>query len=136
LALQMTIPARMPLVKGDRERLGDAVYHLIQNAIKFTDPGGTIEARCGVEPGTICFEVKDTGVGVPADRLPALWDAFTQMADPLERGAEGLGLGLALVRFVVRAHGGDIYAESKEGVGSTFGFSIPLAESTISPQEP
>jgi signal transduction histidine kinase len=131
LALQAIVPTLMLPVKGDRERLGDAIYHLIQNAIKFTDPGGTVEARCRIEPGKICFEVEDTGVGVPADRLPALWDTFTQMADPLKRGAEGLGLGLALVRFVVHAHGGDVYAESNEAVGSTFGFWIPLAEGTI-----
>jgi hypothetical protein len=90
-----------------------------------------VEARCRVEPDTICFEVEDTGIGVPAERLPALWETFTQMADPLKRGVEGLGLGLALVRFVVRAHGGDVYAESHEGVGSTFGFCIPLAEGVI-----
>ena len=124
LTFRTTIPAALPLVDGDRERLGDAVYHLAQNAVKFSD-AGTVDVRCRVEPGTICFEVEDTGIGVPADRLPALWNSFTQMADPLRRGVEGLGLGLALVRLVVRAHGGKVYAESTEGVGSTFGFCIP-----------
>jgi signal transduction histidine kinase len=131
LDLQTTLPPLLPLVNGDRERLGDAVYHLTQNAIKFTDPGGKVEVRCRVEAETICFEVEDTGIGVPADRLPVLWDSFTQMADPLKRGVEGLGLGLALVRFVVRAHGGDVYAKSQEGIGSTFGFCLPLAEGVI-----
>jgi signal transduction histidine kinase len=70
--------------------------------------------------------VKDSGVGIPADRLPDLWEGFTQMADPLRRGVEGLGLGLALVKYIVRAHGGRVWANSEEGVGSTFGFEIPL----------
>ena len=131
LDLQTVTPTLLPPVNGDRERLGDAVYHLTQNAIKFTNADGRVEARCRVEPDTICFEVEDTGIGVPAERLPALWETFTQMADPLKRGVEGLGLGLALVRFVVRAHGGDVYADSEEGVGSTFGFCIPLAEGII-----
>jgi signal transduction histidine kinase len=125
LALRTTIPAVLPLVNGDQERLSDAVYHLVQNAIKFTETGA-VKVRCRVEPGAICFQVEDTGIGVPADRLPVLWDSFTQMADPLLRGVEGLGLGLALVRLVVRAHGGDVYAESTPGVGSTFGFCVPL----------
>ena len=63
---------------------------------------------------------------MPADKLPTLWEDFTQIADPLRRGVEGLGLGLPLVKYVVNAHGGDVFARGKEGVGSTFGFEIPL----------
>jgi signal transduction histidine kinase len=65
-------------------------------------------------------------VGIPADKLPTLWDDFSQMADPLRRGVEGLGLGLALVKYVVTAHGGEVWADSEPGAGSTFGFHIPL----------
>ena len=70
-------------------------------------------------------------MGVPADKLPGLWEGFTQMADPLCRGVEGLGLGLALVKYVVNAHGGEVSAESQEGVGSTFGFQIPLRAPSV-----
>ena len=66
-------------------------------------------------------------MGVPAERLPELWDSFTQMADPVKRGAESVGLGLALVKAVVTAHGGEVFAESQEGVGSTFGFMVPIS---------
>jgi two-component system sensor histidine kinase SenX3 len=72
------------------------------------------------------LEVKDSGLGVPAERLPRLWDAFAQMADPLKRGAEGLGLGLALVKYVATEHGGEVTAMSAEGIGSAFGFSLPI----------
>jgi signal transduction histidine kinase len=70
--------------------------------------------------------VQDTGVGVPSDKLPTLWEGFTQMADPLRRGVEGLGLGLALVKYVVNAHGGQVWAASEPEAGSTFSFQIPL----------
>jgi signal transduction histidine kinase len=84
--------------------------------------------RCQKSDGALRFEVQDTGPGVPADKLPKLWEGFTQMADPLRRGVEGLGLGLALVKYVVNAHAGDVFAESQPGVGSTFGFQIPLGK--------
>jgi signal transduction histidine kinase len=117
----------LPALHADRARVGDAVYHLIQNGIKFTEAPGKINARCWVKDGRMYFEVKDTGVGVPPDRLETLWRGFEQMADPLKRGLEGLGLGLALVKYVVDAHDGQTYAQSKPGQGSTFGFYIPLA---------
>jgi len=126
LAFHLLVPDRLPPVRGDRERLADAIHHLVHNAIKFTPAGGQVWVRCQVEAGTLHFEVKDTGVGVPAGRLPGLWEGFTQMADPLRRGVEGLGLGLALVRYIVLAHGGQVRAESREGRGSTFGFQVPV----------
>lgn len=117
-------PGLLPVL-GDRERLADAIYHLTHNAIKFNQPGGWVQLRCQPENGNIEIRVQDNGIGIPADRLEYLWNAFTQMADPLRRGVEGLGLGLALVRYVAVAHGGEVWAESVEGQGSTFGFKVP-----------
>jgi signal transduction histidine kinase len=71
------------------------------------------------------FVVQDTGVGIPEDKLPQLWSGFTQMADPVRRGVEGLGLGLSLVQYIISAHNGQVYAKSQEGIGSVFGFQIP-----------
>jgi signal transduction histidine kinase len=116
----------LPLVYGDAERLGDAVHHLTQNAIKFTDTGGKVSVRSWATADAVHVEVTDTGTGIPEDKLPTLWEDFTQMADPLRRGMEGLGLGLALVKYVVTAHGGQVWAQSEEHVGSTFGFQVPL----------
>jgi signal transduction histidine kinase len=118
----------LPLVMADRPRLSDACYHLIQNAIKFTGAGGRVTARCWAKDGNLFFEVEDNGVGVPPDRLESLWDGFSQMADPLKRGLEGLGLGLALVKYVVTAHDGEVQAASTgvAGEGSSFGFRIPI----------
>jgi signal transduction histidine kinase len=127
LTIHTIVPDKLPPVQGDKDRLADAVHHLVQNAIKFTDSGGEVWIRSEVEDSKLLFEVKDTGVGVPADKLPTLWEGFTQIADPLQRGVEGLGLGLALVKYIINAHGGQVSAESQEGKGSTFGFKIPLA---------
>jgi len=95
-------------------------------AFKFTDAGGKVWIRCWDTADAAHFEVKDTGVDVPADKLSTLWEGFTQMADPLRRGVERLGLGLALVKYVVGAHGGQVWVHSEVGVGSTFGFQVPL----------
>ncbi|MBN1179398.1 MAG: GAF domain-containing protein [Anaerolineae bacterium] len=128
VALHVETAQRMPLLHGDRARISDALYHLLQNAIKFSSPGGAVWVRCTVEADALRFEVQDQGVGVPPEKLPGLWDAFTQMADPLRRGVEGLGLGLALVKYAATAHGGDVFAQSAVGAGSTFGFWVPLVE--------
>ncbi len=126
LRLEIEIEESLPSGLGDSERLGDALYHLAHNACKFTPAGGSVRVRCRTGADALCFEVQDTGVGIPAGRLETLWESFAQMADPVHRGVEGLGLGLALVRLIVQAHGGVVYAESEEGLGSTFGFCIPL----------
>ena len=126
VALYTSVSEKLPSLYGDPERLKEAVHHLAQNAIKFTKAGGKVEVQCWTQDDVINFEVVDTGVGVPADKLPFLWEGFTQMADPLRRGVEGMGLGLALVKYIVSAHGGQVSVQSEEGVGSTFGFQVPL----------
>lgn len=126
-ALRLAVPADLPRLHGDPDRLSDAIHHLVQNAIKFTGQGGEIWVRARVEGGQLVFEVEDNGVGVAAAKLEGLWEGFAQMADPLRRGVEGLGLGLALVKYIVTAHGGQVFAHSEEGQGSVFGFRLPLA---------
>ncbi|MFN2165421.1 MAG: sensor histidine kinase, partial [Anaerolineae bacterium] len=125
--LRTILPEALPPVRADRDRLADAVHHLVHNAIKFTPEAGEIWLRGQATDTTLLFEVKDTGIGISADKLPTLWEEFAQVADPLQRGVEGLGLGLALVKYIVNAHDGKVWAESEEGAGSKFGFEIPLA---------
>ncbi len=132
LTLNLSIPDDLPLARVDEALLGEAIYHLTHNAVKFTPTGGEVSLRAWAEGDLLHLEVKDTGVGVPAEKLPTLWDSFSQMADPLLRGVEGLGLGLALVKYVVDAHGGKVRAESQEGVGSIFGFHLPVNANKVS----
>jgi len=127
LTVTSQIVDSLPIVYGDRDRLTEAIYHLLHNAIKFNRSGGSVFLSCRAASDDVVVEVTDTGVGISPEKLPEIWKDFTQLADPLRRGVEGLGLGLPLVRYVVRAHGGQVWARSQPGQGSTFGFYIPAA---------
>lgn len=118
----------VPSVYGDRDRLAEAVYHLAHNAIRFNREGGQVKLTCRTNPGKVILEVADTGTGIAPDKLPEIWRDFAQLADPLRRGVEGLGLGLPLVRYVIKAHGGHVWARSKPGQGSVFSFSLPASK--------
>lgn len=126
LNLSINVSDNLPEIQGDVERLTDAVHELVTNALKFTPRGGKITVNMWAKDKLLFFTVQDTGQGIPPAELPALWDGFRQMADPLLRGREGLGLGLALVKYIVEAHQGEVWATSQVGVGSTFGFKLPI----------
>lgn len=126
LSLTLQTEKHMTLPAADRERISEAIWHLLHNAIKFTKRGGQITVEAANQDGGISVQVEDTGVGISADQQSRLWEAFTQVADPLQRGVEGLGLGLALVRYVALAHGGKITLHSELGVGSVFRLWLPV----------
>jgi two-component system, sensor histidine kinase and response regulator len=126
LQLVHQLAPEMPSVYVDRERMSETIYHLVHNAIKFSRAGGVIEVKCWAEGLEVLFQVKDTGSGIPAERLATMWNAWEQNSDRVRRGVEGLGLGLALVKSTVEAHRGKVAAISTPGQGSTFSFSIPL----------
>jgi signal transduction histidine kinase len=114
----------VPLISGDRDRLLQVLSNLIGNAIKFTPAGGAIQIRVEQAPEGVRFGVADTGPGIPADDLGRLFQPFWQA----QRGSlDGAGLGLMIARGIVEAHGGTIWAESEEGQGSQFYFTIPAA---------
>ena len=123
LALLAEIPDRLPAVLADRDRLLQILENLIGNALKFTGPGGRITV--GAEPldREVRFWVADTGVGIPSEDLPRLFDRFWQ-GQAIDR--RGVGLGLAIVKLLVEAHGGRVRVESQLGRGSTFSFTIPM----------
>jgi two-component system phosphate regulon sensor histidine kinase PhoR len=115
----------LPSVMADPSRLERVLVNLLHNAIKFTPTGGEIRVRAFPRSGMVVFLVQDTGVGIPADVLPRIFERFYK-ADRARSGS-GTGLGLAIARHLVEAHGGQIWVESIEGKGSTFSFSIPIA---------
>jgi signal transduction histidine kinase len=117
----------LTLPSGDRERIGEAVWHLLHNAIKFSNAEGQIVIRARTEGEYLAIEVKDTGVGIPLDKQAQVWESFAQLSDSVKRGVEGLGLGLSLVRYVALAHGGNVVLHSEPGVGSVIGFWLPIS---------
>jgi signal transduction histidine kinase len=128
LHFHLDVVGDMLPVRGDAKLLANAVYQLVSNAVKFTAENGSIWVSCWSTGTTLCLDVEDTGIGIPFGKEEKVWEAFSQLtADPMRRGVEGLGLGLALVRHIVQAHGGIVWMESEEGKGSIFGFDVPLA---------
>lgn len=108
---------------ADPTRLEQVLVNLIHNAVKFTQPGGEVVLSARALGDMVCFAVKDTGVGIPTDDLERIFERFYK-ADRARSGG-GTGLGLSIARHIVEAHGGKIWAESVEGEGSTFFFTIP-----------
>ncbi len=128
LSMKLSIPDGPVHVKGDQVRLRDMVSHLVGNAIKFTQDGGTIEVRLMASVDTARIVVRDTGRGVARDDLPDIFTAFRSSNDVGDRPvAGGLGLGLAFVRLLAELHGGSISVAS-DGLdrGATFVVEIPL----------
>jgi signal transduction histidine kinase/ActR/RegA family two-component response regulator len=129
-------PAVPLWVHGDAVRLQQVVVNLLGNAIKYTPDGGRIDLEVQVEDGECVLRVADNGIGIPADLLPHVFDLFTQAQQSLDRSQGGLGIGLALVRQLVTAHGGRVEARSQPGAGSEFVVRLPLEEPPILMPEP
>ena len=114
-------------VNGDRVRLTQVFANLLQNAVKYTDPGGALTISLTPDGARVSVMVRDSGVGIPSDMLSRVFDLFTQVPVGLDRAQGGLGIGLTLVRTLVELHGGHVSAHSVGlGQGSTFTVSLPL----------
>jgi two-component system phosphate regulon sensor histidine kinase PhoR len=125
LTLLVDVPPGLPEVRADIRRLEQVLVNLIHNSVKFTSPHGIITLLAEREAGFVRFAVRDTGVGIPADDLLRIFERFFRV--DRSRSGGGTGLGLSIARHIVEAHGGRIWAESEEGRGSTFYFTIPIA---------
>ncbi len=117
-------------VTGDRSRLKQVVVNLIDNAIKYTPLGGSIWLQVNSVHNQAHLEISDTGIGIPAEALPRVFDRFFRVDKARSRG--GAGLGLAIVKSICLAHGGNIFVESQLGKGSRFTISLPLAKTIAS----
>src|SRR5689334_4505245 len=117
-------------VLADQDKLQQILINLLSNAVKFTPPGGRIVLDLVTElerPGMALIRVSDTGMGIPADKLQAIFEPFVQVGRSLNSPGEGTGLGLAISRELARGMGGDLTVESTEGRGSVFTLTLPLA---------
>jgi signal transduction histidine kinase len=115
------LPETLPSIYGDRDKIKQVFFNLFSNAIKYNQPGGKIYLRAWSEPEHVIFEIKDTGVGIPAESLPHLFEKFYRVSSSVS----GAGLGLSICRRIVENHGGSIEARSQLGAGATFRVTLP-----------
>jgi signal transduction histidine kinase len=128
IELRKEFPSQKAEVQGDRRMLQGVLRHLLENAVNFSQPGGEITVVIGERDDFYQVDVKDTGVGIPQVELPRIFDKFYQVEEHMTRQVGGLGLGLSIAKRAVELHGGEIWAESVLGQGSTFSFILPKAE--------
>jgi two-component system, NtrC family, sensor histidine kinase KinB len=127
VALRVALPPELPVVLANEPRVAHVFSNLLANALRFSAAGGDVELSVTADEETVAFSVHDQGAGIPKEDLPRVFDRFYRGKDTV--GTEGAGLGLAIAREVVEAHGGQIRVESRVGQGTTFTFTLRRSES-------
>jgi len=125
--LRLDSDPALETLTADPARLRQIFFNLISNAIKFNKPGGNVQVRLSKESEWLLAEVQDTGIGVPQSKQAELFTEFYQVDASPSRVHQGTGLGLVLTRRLIELHGGHIWVESDEGLGSTFRFKLPIS---------
>jgi two-component system sensor histidine kinase VicK len=121
-------------VDVDSGKIAIVLSNLVKNALTFTNENGQVIIRGEQQPDYVQISVQDNGVGIPASDLPRVFDRFYQVESHLTRRHGGMGLGLSVAKVMVEMHGGRIWAESNEGLGSTFTFLLPVKNKTDIPE--
>ena len=124
LSISREFATNLPSVLADKDRVRQVITNLVHNAIKFTPAGGRITITSRALEGSVVVHIADTGIGIPEEDLPRVFERFYK-GDKARAGG-GTGMGLAIAKHVIQAHGGSIWVRSEEGKGSTFAFSLPL----------
>lgn len=127
IAISLNLASGLPRVQADQARLKQVVLNLLDNALKYTPPGGevTVNLKADPEAKRLVCSIHDTGEGIPEEDLPYIFDKLYRARRAKGRPVEGSGLGLTIVQQIIRAHGGEIEAQSELGAGSTFTFKLP-----------
>jgi len=118
----------MPLIQADQALFQQAMYNLIENAIKYTPKGGRVDVRMKIDGDGLLFEVQDSGIGIAPIDQPRLFEKFYRGGQREAREQKGSGLGLAIVKSIAERHGGKVWLESQLGKGSTFFLQAPLRQ--------
>ena len=130
LSFTLELPARLPKVWGDRERLQQVIMNLLNNAFKYTPKKGTVTLKAYTGPGELIVEVQDTGCGMPDAALKALFQPY-ERRDPSQQRKDGLGLGLVITKAIVERYKGRIWVESELGRGSRFFVALPVIKKGV-----
>jgi signal transduction histidine kinase len=128
LEIRVDLPASSLPVRADREKINIVLNNLLNNAIKFTPAGGRIQISARYRSNMVAVSITDTGVGIPRHELEHIFDRFYQVESHLTRHKGGMGLGLSIVQGIVKLHRGHVWAESVEGRGSRFTFTLPALD--------
>jgi len=128
ISLSLDLPDNLPLVNIDRQRVNQVLHNLLENAVAHTHKGGTINVAAITQGDWVEVCVSDTGEGIPAEDLPNIFERFYRVDRSRARATGGSGLGLTIARRLVEAHGGEIAVQSELGKGSSFSFTLPIAE--------
>ena len=131
VSLKVNLADRIPPVRADEEKIGWVILQLIDNAIKFTPQGGRVEVEAHVDNGIMTVAVSDSGIGIPAEKIREIFEPFHQLDSSTTRRYGGTGLGLAMVRRILEAHGSEIKVQSVVGIGSRFEFSLPTSDGKL-----
>lgn len=127
--LSLELPKELPqYIQADPALFQQAIYNLVENAIKYTPQGGRVSLRVHTGPTDLMFAIKDSGIGISAEDMTRLFERFYRGKSRAAREQHGTGLGLAIVRSIAERHGGRVWAESAEGKGSTFYLLIPFRQ--------
>lgn len=126
--LVINVDGAIPLFLGDYQQLSWVISNLVTNALRFTDPGGTVTLDAAMNRDDLVVAVRDTGCGIGKDELSKVFDKFVQLQDSSNPSPGSVGLGLAIAKEIVELYGGKIWAESQIGVGTVFTFSIPIGK--------
>ncbi len=127
ITLDVVLPEDVGDVDADIERVSQALSNLVGNSLKFTESGGHVGIAVIRHGGFAEFQVRDNGVGIPADQVPHVFDRFFQARQEISARRHGAGLGLPIARGIIEAHGGTIQVESQEGYGTVVRFTLPLS---------
>ena len=125
LTLRFQMPPKLPVMRGDRDKIVLALHNLVGNAIKYTPTGGEVQVKIDADEEKLTVAVSDTGIGISEEETELVFEKFYRAKDKRVSGITGSGLGLALAREVVRLHGGDITVRSQVDQGSTFTMTVP-----------
>jgi two-component system sensor histidine kinase VicK len=120
-------PVNEIMLNADREKIGQVISNLISNAVKYSPSGSTIHIACIATDGKALVSVTDEGMGVSKEDLPRIFERYYRVKGNETRNIAGFGIGLYLCSEIIKGHGGDIWAESTFGKGSSFYFTLPLA---------
>lgn len=131
IAIAVKEPPRRMRVVGDRRQLVSAVHHLVENAVKYSDDGATVEVDATTDGAFVAIAVRDQGIGIPRRDLERIFERFYRVDPSRARDTGGTGLGLSIVRHVAGNHRGEVTVESREGEGSVFTLRLPTTSDPL-----